>query len=169
MQIATEHSETYVAKIFDGSPASRAGLLMGDLITDLDGTPIKGLTLNQVLNKMRGAPGTKLHVTIQRTGVGRPLEFIVVRDVIPVPGVELRVRLETGKLMIESVGLWPILDFEEGKSVAVAAKSNTEFYVTDGDHTRIAFVRDGGGKVSGAVLNPGPWQQTGVKLDYLAP
>jgi C-terminal processing protease CtpA/Prc len=165
VQIATEHSETYVAKIFDGSPASRAGLLAGDLITELDGTPIEGLTLNQVLNKMRGALGTKLRVTIQRTAADRPLEFIVVRDVIPVPGVELRVRLETGKLMIESVGLWPILDFEEGKSIAVAAKSNTEFYVADGDHTRIAFVRDAQGKVSGAVLNPGPWQQTGVKLD----
>jgi hypothetical protein len=70
-----------------------------------------------------------------------------VHDVIPVPGVELVVRLETGKLMIESVGLWPILDFEGGQPVAVAAKSNTEFYVADGDHTRIAFVRDAGGKV----------------------
>jgi hypothetical protein len=78
-----------------------------------------------------------------------------VRDVIPVPGVELRVRLETGKLVIESVGLWPILDFEEGKSVAVAAKANTEFYVADGDHTRIAFVRDAGVKVSGAVSQSG--------------
>ena len=63
------------------------------------------------------------------------------RDVIPVPGVELRVRFEIGKLLIESAGLWPILDFEEGHPVRVAAKSSTEFYVTDGDHTRIAFVR----------------------------
>jgi hypothetical protein len=63
MQIATEHRETYVAKIFDDSPASRAGPLTGDLITELDGTPIEGLTLNQVLNKMRGALGTILRVT----------------------------------------------------------------------------------------------------------
>jgi hypothetical protein len=83
-----------------------------------------------------------LPLTIQRTGVDRPLELIVVGDVIPLPGVELRVRLEAGKLLIESAGLWSILDFEEGRPVAVAAKSSTEFYVVDGDHTRIAFVRD---------------------------
>jgi hypothetical protein len=165
VQIDTEHGETHVTKIGDGSPASRPGLLTGDLITELDGMPIKGLALDEVLEKMRGSAGTKLRMVIQRMGLDRPLEFIAVRDVIPVPGVELRVWLETGKIMIESVGLWPILDFEEGKSVAMAAKSSTEFYVTDGDHTRIAFVRDAGGKVSGAVLNPGPWQQTGVKLD----
>jgi hypothetical protein len=165
VQIAAEHGETHVTKIGDGSPASRAGLLTDDLITEMDGTPIKGLALDQVLNKMRGAAGTKLRLTIQRPGLDRPLELVIVRDVIPVPGVELRVRLETGRLMIESAGLWPILDFEEGQPVAVAAISTTEFYVADGDHTRIAFVRDAGGKVSGAVLNPGPWQQTGVRLD----
>jgi hypothetical protein len=103
-------------------------------------------------------------VTIQRMGVERPLELTIVRDVIP--GVELRVGLESGQLMIESTGVWPILDFEEGHPVAVAAKSSAEFFVADGDHTRIAFVRDEGGKVSGAVLNPGPWQQTGARLDY---
>jgi hypothetical protein len=165
MQIATEHSEAYVGKILDGSAASRAGLLTGDLITELDGTPIKGLALNEVLEKMRGPAGTKPRVVIQRMGLDRPLKFVIVREVIPVPGVELQVRLETGKLMIESAGLWPILDFEEGRPVAVAAISTTEFYVADGDHTRIAFVRDAGGKVSGAILNPGPWQQTGVRLE----
>jgi hypothetical protein len=140
-------------------------LAHGDLITELDGTPIKGLALNEVVEKMRGAAGTKLRVVIQRIGLDRPLELVIVRDVIPVPGVELRVRLETGKLMIESAGLWPILDFEKGQPVAVAAISTTEFYVADVDHTRIAFVRDAGGKVSGAILNPGPRQQTGVRLD----
>jgi CubicO group peptidase (beta-lactamase class C family) len=165
VQIDTEHGETHVTKIGDGSPASRAGLLTGDLITELDGTPIKGLALDEVLEKMRGPAGTKLRVVIQRMGLDRPLKFVIVREVIPVPGVELQVRLETGKLMIESAGLWPILDFEEGRPVAVAAISTTEFYVADGDHTRIAFVRDAGGKVSGAILNPGPWQQTGVRLE----
>jgi carboxyl-terminal processing protease len=75
-----------VTQIGDGTPAARAGLLTGDLITDLDGTSIKGLALDQVLNKMRGAAGTKLRLTIQRTGVDRPLELIVVRDVIPFLG-----------------------------------------------------------------------------------
>jgi CubicO group peptidase (beta-lactamase class C family) len=165
VQITVEYGETHVTKTFDDSPASKAGVLAGDLISDLNGAPIKGLTLNQVLAKMRGPVGTELGVTIQRTGVDRPLELIIVRNAIRVPGVELQVRLDASKLIIESIGLWPILDFEQGKLVAVAAKSSTEFYVDEGDHTRIVFVRDAGGKVSGAVLNPGPWQQTGIRLD----
>ena len=47
----------------------------------------------------------------------------------------------------------------------MAAKSSTEFYAADGGHTRIAFVRDAGGKVLGAVLNPGPRQQKGVRAE----
>jgi hypothetical protein len=97
--------------------------------------------------------------------VDGPLQVTVMREVIYGPTVKLQVRLEVGKLMIESTGAWPILDFEEGKPVAVAAMSSTEFHVDDGDHTRIAFVRDGTGTVSGAVLNPGPRQQSGVRLD----
>jgi YD repeat-containing protein len=67
--------------------------------------------------------------------------------------------------MIESTGAWPILDFDEGKPVAVTAMSSTEFHVDNADRTRIAFVRDAAGKVSGAVLNPGPRQQRGMRLD----
>jgi hypothetical protein len=44
----------------------------------------------------------------------------------------------------------------------VAVRSKDEFQVESGDHTRIAFVRDAAGKVKGAVLNPGPWEQRGV-------
>jgi hypothetical protein len=113
----------------------------------------------------RQAPPIGLGVQTQRTGVDRPLELIIVPNAIRVLGVELQVRLNASKLIIESIGLWPILDFEQERPVAVAAKSSTEFYVDEGDDTRIAFVRDAGGKVSGAVLNPGPWQQTGIRLD----
>jgi hypothetical protein len=44
----------------------------------------------------------------------------------------------------------------------VAVIANDEFHVESGDHTRIAFLRDAAGKVNGAVLNPGPWEQRGA-------
>jgi hypothetical protein len=66
--------------------------------------------------------------------------------------------------VIEATGPWPVLDFEKGRPVTLQALSNHEFYVDGGDHTRIAFVRNPAGKVSGAVLNPGPWEQQGAKL-----
>jgi hypothetical protein len=43
--------------------------------------------------------------------------------------------------------------------------SDHEFSVEAADHTRIAFVRDAAGKIAGAVLNPGPLQQAGAKID----
>ena len=107
----------------------------------------------------------EVHLTIERKDVDRPLQVTVMREVIYGPTVKLQVRLAADKLMIESTGGWPILDFEQGKPVAVAAMSSTKFHVDNGDHTRIAFVRDKAGKVSGAVLNPGPRQQSGVRLD----
>jgi hypothetical protein len=58
---------------------------------------------------------------------------------------------------------------EEAKTVGAApaeAKFSTvskdEFQIESGDHTRIAFTRDAAGKVTGAVLNPGPWEQRGA-------
>jgi hypothetical protein len=57
-----------------------------------------------------------------------------------------------------------VLGFEMGKPVTVTALSDNEFYVEGGDHTRIAFRRDSAGKVVGMVLNPGPWEQQGVRI-----
>ena len=67
--------------------------------------------------------------------------------------------------MIESMGPWPILDFDMGRAVAVHAISDGEFHVDGGDHTRIAFIGDGSGKITGAILNPGPREIKGIKLD----
>jgi CubicO group peptidase (beta-lactamase class C family) len=154
-----------LTQVLNGAPASKAGVLVGNVVTHLDGIPTKGLAPDQLADKVRGPVGTEVHLTIVRKGVDRPLQVTVMREAIHGPTVKLQVRLAAGKLMIESTGAWPILDFEQGKPVAVAAMSSTEFYVDNGDHTRIAFVRDSAGKVSGAVLNPGPRQQSGVRLD----
>jgi carboxyl-terminal processing protease len=53
---ATDTGPYRVAKAFDGSPASRAGLLAGDLITELDGTPIKGLAMMKSLRRCEPRP-----------------------------------------------------------------------------------------------------------------
>jgi hypothetical protein len=94
-----------------------------------------------------------------------PLEMEVTRAFIPEPGVELQVWVDSGRLVVDSTGLLPILDFERGKPIVLSAMSDHEFFVEADDHTRIAFVRDAAGKVTGAVLNPGPLQQAGTKID----
>lgn len=72
--------------------------------------------------------------------------------------------VDSGKLTIEATGPWPVLDFEKGKTVTMTAMSNSEFQVDGGDHTRITFVKDALGKVAGAILNPGPWEQRGARV-----
>jgi C-terminal processing protease CtpA/Prc len=122
---------------------------VGDVVTHVDGMPTKGLTSGQLNGKIWGPAGTEVHLTIERKGMDRPLQVTVMREVIYGPTVKLQVRLAADKLMIESTGGWPILDFEQGKPIAVAAMSSTEFYVDNGNHTRIAFVRDSAAKFPG--------------------
>jgi hypothetical protein len=76
--------------------------------------------------------------------------------------IRFQVRVADGKLVVEATGHWPILDFDKGQPTPVAVLSNDEFYVESGNHTRIAFIRDAAGKVNGAVLNPGTWEQRGA-------
>jgi CubicO group peptidase (beta-lactamase class C family)/ATP-dependent Clp protease adapter protein ClpS len=165
IQFEVEDRGPRLTWVLDGAPASKAGVRVGDVVTHVDGMPTKGLTSGQLDGKIGGPAGTEVDLTIEREDVDRPLQVTVMREVIYGPTVKLQVRLEASKFTIESTGGWPILDFEEGKPVAVTAMSSTEFYVDNGDHTRIAFVRDAAGEVSAAVLNPGPRQQSGVRLD----
>jgi CubicO group peptidase (beta-lactamase class C family) len=144
------------------SPAVRAGLMRGDLITQIDDTPVKALPRDQVSEKIRGPINSQVRLKVSRKGQHRPIELTITREQMYTPANELRVRVDGGALVAEASGRWSILDFEKGKPVTLSASSDREFYVPDGDHTRIAFVRGSEGKVTGAVLNPGPFEQRGV-------
>jgi CubicO group peptidase (beta-lactamase class C family) len=154
-----------IISLRDNAPAAKAGIKPGDLITDIDGAPVKGLKIDRIIGKLRGAANSQVRLKISRTGLDDPIEFVITRAIIRVSGIELQIRIEAGKLVVEETGPWPVLDFEKGKPVAVTAASEREFVVDGGDHTRIAFVRDQAGKVSGAVLNPGQWELKGARVD----
>jgi CubicO group peptidase (beta-lactamase class C family) len=153
-----------VISLRDNGPAAKAGTKPGDMITAIDGAPVKGLKIDRIIGKLRGAVNSQLRLKLSRAG-DDPVELTITRAIIYVPAVELQVRIDAGKLVIEATGPWPVLDFEKAKPVVVMAASEREFYVDGGDHTRIAFVRDSAGKVSGAVLNPGRWEQRGARID----
>jgi CubicO group peptidase (beta-lactamase class C family) len=154
-----------IISLRDNGPAAKAGIKTGDLITDIDGAPVKGLKIDRIIGKLRGVANSQVRLKISRAGVDDPIELAITRAIIRVPAVELQVRVDAGKLVVEETGPWPVLDFEKGKPMVVTAASDNEFYVDGGDHTRIAFVRDQAGKVSGAVLNPGQWEQKGVRIE----
>src|SRR5262249_59687680 len=132
---------------------------------DIDDAPVRGLALNQVLDRLRGKTGTPIRLKISRDGEDKPIDVTIVRETIRIPGARLEVRVEDGKLMVAATGRWAVLDFENGTPAPMMATSDTEFRYEGGDHTRLAFVRDQAGKVSDVVLNPGPWEISATKID----
>jgi CubicO group peptidase (beta-lactamase class C family) len=149
----------------EGGPAARAGVMSGDIISQIDASPIADLGIDQVVSRLRGPVNTKTTLTITRAGREQPMTITVEREVITLPGAEISVKLEDEKLVVEATGAWPVFEIEKGKSVALRAISNAEFYIDSGDHTRLAFVKDEGGKVSGVAMNPGPSAVNGVKIN----
>ncbi|MEJ2045388.1 MAG: S41 family peptidase [Reinekea sp.] len=79
----------------DDTPAVRAGIQAGDLITKIDDTPVKGMTISDAVSMMRGKPGTSIVLTVVRSGESGPLEVDITRDIIKVTSVRHRV-LEPG-------------------------------------------------------------------------
>jgi len=82
------------------TPASRAGLMSGDLITHLDGEPILGLSLQEAVEKMRGAVNSPITLTIVREGVDEPFDVKIVRDLIRIIPVKYNAEGDVGYIRI---------------------------------------------------------------------
>jgi carboxyl-terminal processing protease len=83
-----------VVSPMDGTPAHRAGVQPNDLITHLDGEPVKGLTLEQAVDKMRGPVNSPIKLKIDRKGMESPVEVTIVREIISIRNVRARVEGE---------------------------------------------------------------------------
>jgi hypothetical protein len=150
------------------APAAGAGVMANDIITHIGNVAIRGMTLNQALEKMRGPVNTEVQLRIARKGQDTPTVLTIVRGPIRAASgawADLQVAVKDGKLQIEASGALPVLDFEKGAPTTVVPLSSNEFLVDGGDHTRLAFLPDGAGKATSLVLNPGPWQITGHRIN----
>lgn len=74
----------------DGSPAADAGIQPGDVILKLDNVPVKGQSLNEAVEKMRGPKGSEIILTIGRNGEPQPFDLTLTRDTIRVASVRQR-------------------------------------------------------------------------------
>lgn len=95
IEVTMENEVVKVIAPIDDTPASKAGVLAGDLIYKIDGENIRGLTLAQAVEKMRGLVNTPIELTIQREGAEGPIEITIIRDVIKVRSVRSRVERGT--------------------------------------------------------------------------
>ena len=87
IEVGMEDDFVKVVSPIDDTPAERAGIEAGDIIIKIDDTAIKGLTLTESVEKMRGPKGSKVVLTIVREGVDQPLEITLTRDIIKVKSV----------------------------------------------------------------------------------
>jgi len=167
IQIAMQDGLLKVVSPIPDAPAARAGVLANDIITHLDDNATRGITLNQALEKMRGPVNTSIRLRIARKGQDEPIELTIVRAPIRLQGAgaDLHVGVRDGKLQIEADGALPLLDFEKGAPITVVPMSSNAFFVDGGDHTRLAFLRDGPDQAMRLVLNPGPWQIAGQRIN----
>jgi carboxyl-terminal processing protease len=77
---------TIIAPI-EGTPAFNAGLLSGDKIVEIEGNSTEGITLQDAVKKLRGTPGTKVTIGIEREGIDEVIHFTITRDIISVKAI----------------------------------------------------------------------------------
>lgn len=87
IEVTMEEGVIKVVSPIDDTPAAKAGILTNDLIVEIDGVPVQGLTLDDAVAKMRGLIGTTTKITVVREGVTDPLEFELTRAVIAMRAV----------------------------------------------------------------------------------
>ena len=90
IEIGMEDGLVKVVSPIEGSPAFRAGIKAGDLITKIDDTAVKGLSMDQAVKRMRGEPNTKVQLTIFRKTESRTIPFTITREEIKVQSVRAK-------------------------------------------------------------------------------
>jgi carboxyl-terminal processing protease len=109
IEVTMEEGLVKVVAPIDDTPASKAGIMSGDLISKIDGEAVQGLTLEQAVNKMKGPVSTKTKLTIVRKGADAPLDVAITREIIHVRPV--RFHTENG-----DIGYVRITSFNEQTS-----------------------------------------------------
>jgi len=84
VEVTMEDGLVKVVAPIDDTPAAKAGIMSGDLISQIDDEAIQGLTLEQAVSKMKGAPNSKARLTIIRKGSDKPINVSIVRENIQV-------------------------------------------------------------------------------------
>lgn len=106
IEVGMEDGFIKVISPIDDTPAAKAGVKAGDLIIRLDDKPVKGMTLNEAVDLMRGKPGTTITLTILRDAADAPVVIEIERDVI-------RVKSVKGRLLEEAYAYVRISNFQQ--------------------------------------------------------
>ena len=145
IEVGMEDGYVKVISPIEDSPAYKAGLKAGDLITRLDSTPVKGMTLDEAVKRMRGEPQTRITLTVARKDEDKPILITIVRQEIRVQSVKSKV-IEPGYAWLR------VAQFQE-PTVEDLAKKITAIYAQDPNIKGLVLDlrNDPGGVLPGAI------------------
>jgi carboxyl-terminal processing protease len=145
IEMAMEDGLVKVQTPIEGSPAFRAGLKSGDLITRIDDTPVKGLTVDQAVKRMRGDPNTKVVLTVYRKSENRTFPVTIIRE-------EIRMQSVRAKMIEPGYG-WIRVSVFQDRTVEDFVKKAEELYKQDPALKGMVLDlrNDPGGLLDGAV------------------
>ena len=109
LEVVQDQGLVKVISPIDDTPSAKAGIKAGDYIVALDGDPIVNLSLNEAVEKMRGAPGTTIKITLRREGEPKPIDLTLTRAIIKVASVR-------GHLERDNIAYLRISSFKEQTS-----------------------------------------------------
>ena len=143
LTISADGGMVKVISPMDDSPAAKAGVQAGDVISSIEGQNAAGLTVSQVSEKLRGAVGTSVKVTFLRDG-SDPLEVVLTREVIKVQSVTGRVEGDFGYLRVSTFNENTGRELNEAIAKIKAEKPGVKGYVLD-------LRNNGGGLLNAAI------------------
>jgi carboxyl-terminal processing protease len=145
IEIGMEDGVVKVVSPIEGSPAFRAGLKSGDLITRIDDTPVKGLSMDQAVKRMRGEPATKVVLTIFRKAESRSFPVTIIRE-------EIRMQSVRAKMVEPGYGWLRVSQFQD-RTVDDFVRKLDELYKQDPSLKGLVLDlrNDPGGLLEGAV------------------
>ena len=145
VEVAMEDGYVKIVTPIEDTPAYRAGIKAGDLITRIDNIPVKGLSLDDAIKRMRGEPHSKVMLTIARRGADAPW-------VVPVERQEIKVASVKGRMIEPGYAWLRISQFQEETVDEMAAKIKELYAQNPGIKGLVLDLRnDPGGLLPSAI------------------
>lgn len=145
IEVGTEDGFIKVISPIEDTPAYRAGIKPGDLITRLDGVSVKDMTLDEAVKRMRGEPNTKIVLTIVRKSESKPLVMTIVRE-------EIRVQSVKSKMIEPGYAWLRVAQFQEPTVDDLVKKINAIYAQSPNIKGLVLDLRnDPGGILPGAI------------------